>query len=154
MLTIKDIVTDQQTRTARNSHTLKAKDHIVVSTSSPSSVPPWVPGSMNKSGHTGCLITGQKIMSLSDTTHDSKSHPSAIMVQLKKLSHIVIVVQLLSCVQHFATLWSAARQASLPFNVFRSLLKLMSTESSNRLILYCSLSSCPQFFPASRFFFQ
>ena len=52
MLTIKDIVTDQQTRTARNSHTLKAKDHIVVSTSSPSSVPPWVPGSMNKSGHT------------------------------------------------------------------------------------------------------
>ena len=40
MVTIKDIATSQQIRTAGNSYTLKEKDHIVVSASSPSSVPP------------------------------------------------------------------------------------------------------------------
>ena len=39
------------------------------------------------------------------------------------------VVQLLSCVQLFATLWTAAYQASLFFTVSQSLLKLMSIES-------------------------
>ena len=47
-------------------------------------------------------------------------------------------VQLLSCVQCFATLWTAARQASLYITDSQSLLKLMSIESvmpSNHLIL-------------------
>ena len=49
-----------------------------------------------------------------------------------------IVVQLLSCVQLFATPSTAACQASLSFTVSQSLLKLMSIESvmpSNHLIL-------------------
>ena len=49
-------------------------------------------------------------------------------------------VQSLSSVLLFATLWTAARQASLSITNFRSLLKLISSESvmpSNHLIL-CS----------------
>ena len=50
---------------------------------------------------------------------------------------LLVVVQLLSCVRLFATPWTAARQASLSFTIFRSLLKLMSIRSvmpSNHLI--------------------
>ena len=49
----------------------------------------------------------------------------------------VVVVQLLSCVQLFVTLWTAA-QASLSFTMSQSLLKLMSivlVMPSNYLIL-------------------
>ena len=42
---------------------------------------------------------------------------------------IIAVVQLLSCVQLFATLWISACQASLSFTISRSLLRLMSIES-------------------------
>ena len=51
---------------------------------------------------------------------------------------VVAVVQLLSCVQLFATLWTAACQASLSFTSSWSLLKLMSIEfvmPSNHFIL-------------------
>ena len=41
---------------------------------------------------------------------------------------VVVVVQSLSCVQLFATPWTAACQASLSFTISRSLLKLMSIE--------------------------
>ena len=41
---------------------------------------------------------------------------------------LVVVVQSLSCVQLFATPWTAARQASLPFTISRSLLRLMCIE--------------------------
>ena len=41
----------------------------------------------------------------------------------------VAVIQLLRPVQLFATPWAAARQASLPFTISQSLLKLMSVES-------------------------
>ena len=47
-------------------------------------------------------------------------------------------VQSLSCVQLFATQWTAAHQASLSFTISQSLRKLMTIESmmpSNRLIL-------------------
>ena len=40
----------------------------------------------------------------------------------------VVVVQLLSCVRLFATPWTTALQASVPFTISRSLLKLMSVE--------------------------
>ena len=59
------------------------------------------------------------------------------------------VVQSLSHVQLFATPWTAARQASLPFTVSQSLLKLKSVESmmpSNHLILCCPLL-LPSVFP-------
>ena len=53
-----------------------------------------------------------------------------------------VAVQSLSCVQLFATPWTAAYQASLSFTVSWILLKLMSIESvmlSNHLIPYCPL---------------
>ena len=62
------------------------------------------------------------------------------------------VVQLLSCVQLFATLWTAAYQASLFFTVSQSLLKLMSIGlmmPAQHFILCLPLLSCPQSFPAS-----
>ena len=59
-------------------------------------------------------------------------------------------VQSLSHIWLFATLWTAARQASLSITNCQSLLKLMSTESvmpSNHLILYHPLQSFPASFP-------
>ena len=65
---------------------------------------------------------------------------------------ILCSVQLLSCVQLFVTLWTAARQASLPITNSQSLLKLMSKESvmpSNHLILCHLLLLLSSIFPAS-----
>ena len=64
--------------------------------------------------------------------------------------HFVIVVQLLSHGQLFATSRAAACQASLSFTVSQSLLKLMFIESvmsSNHLILCCMLLLLPSIFP-------
>ena len=66
-----------------------------------------------------------------------------------------IVLQLLSCVQLFATPWTAAPQASLSFTISQSLLKLMSIESmmpSNHLILCHPLFLLPSIFPSIRVF--
>ena len=63
-------------------------------------------------------------------------------------------VQLLSCVQLFATPWTAACQASLSITNSQSLLKLMSSEfvmPPNHLILSCPLLS-PSVFPSIRVF--
>ena len=63
----------------------------------------------------------------------------------------MVVAQLLRRVQLFVTPWTAARQASLSFTTFRSLLKFMSIESvmpSNHLIFCVPFSSCLQSFPA------
>ena len=64
-------------------------------------------------------------------------------------------VQLLSCVQLFATPLTAARQASLSITNSQNLLKLMSIESvmpSNHLILCHSLLLPPSIFPSIRVF--
>ena len=66
-------------------------------------------------------------------------------------------VQSLSCVQLFATPWTAARQASLSIANSRSLLKLTSIElvmPSNHLILCCPHQSFPASgsFPMNQFF--
>ena len=61
----------------------------------------------------------------------------------------------LSHVKLYATLWTAARQASLSITNFQSLLKLMSIESmipSNHLILCCLLLLLPSMFPSIRVF--
>ena len=66
-----------------------------------------------------------------------------------------VVVQLLSCVQFFATPCTAARQASLSFTISQSFLKLMSIESvmpSNHLILCHLLLLLPSIFPSIRVF--
>ena len=64
-------------------------------------------------------------------------------------------VQLLSCVQLFATPWTAARQASLSITNSQSSLKLMSIESvmpSNHLILCRLLLLLPSNFSSIRVF--
>ena len=67
------------------------------------------------------------------------------------------VVQLLSCVQIFATPWTAAHQASLSIINSQNLLKLVSIQSvmpSNHLIFYCLLFLLPSIFPSIRVFFN
>ena len=63
-----------------------------------------------------------------------------------------VVVQSLSCVWLFVTPWTAACQASLSFTVSWSLLKLMSIELSNHLILCCPLLLLPSKYPSIRVF--
>ena len=65
------------------------------------------------------------------------------------------IVQLLTCVQLFATPWTTECQASLSFTISWSLLKLMSIESvllSNHLIHCCPLLLLPSTFPSIRVF--
>ena len=67
----------------------------------------------------------------------------------------VVVVQVLSCVQLFATPWTTARQASLSFTISWSCLKIISFESvmpSNHFILYHLLVLMPSVFPSIRVF--
>ena len=69
------------------------------------------------------------------------------------MSQVIFVVPSLSCVQVFATPWTAARQASMSFTISWSLLKLMSTESvmpSNHLVLCWPLLLLPSIFPSIR----
>ena len=69
--------------------------------------------------------------------------------------HHFSLVQSLSRVQLFVTPWTTARQASLSFTIFQSLLKLMSIESvmsSNRLILCHPLLLLLSIFPSIRVF--
>ena len=69
--------------------------------------------------------------------------------------YFVVVVQLLSHVQSFATPWTAAHEASLSFTISRSLLKFMSIESvmpPNSLILCLPLLLPPSIFPSIRVF--
>ena len=68
---------------------------------------------------------------------------------------IVVVVQSLSHVQLFVTLWTPACQTSLSFTISQSLLKLMSTDSvipSNHLILCHPCLLLPSIFPTIRDF--
>ena len=66
-----------------------------------------------------------------------------------------IVVQSLSHVRLFATLWTAACQASLSFTISQTLLKLMSIElgmPSNHLILCHPVLLLTPVFPSIRVF--
>ena len=65
------------------------------------------------------------------------------------------LVQSLSCIWLFVTLWTAGHQASLSFTLSLTLLKLMSIESvmpSNHLILCHPLLLLPLIFPNTRVF--
>ena len=67
--------------------------------------------------------------------------------------HGFVVVQSLSHVWLFVTLWTAAHQASLSFTISQSLLKLMSIASmmpSNHLILCRPFLLLPSIFPSIR----
>ena len=85
-----------------------------------------------------------------------KSIECTIALYLLKNIHTLIlkfvVVQPLTCVQHFLTTWTAAWQASLSFTISWSLLKFMSIESmmpSNHVIFCHPLPSCSQSFRES-----
>ena len=98
------------------------------------------------------------------------SHPRCYRVLKDNLSMIIkkrktkawrqehtylLPVQSLSCVLLFATLWTAARQASLPINDSQSPPKPMSIElvmPSNHLILCRPLLLLPSIFPSIRIF--
>ena len=79
-----------------------------------------------------------------------------VISYLSSLSNLIcVVLQTLSGVQLFATLWTAAHQASLSITNSQSLLKLMSIESvmpTNHLILCCPLLLLPSIFPSIRVF--
>ena len=74
---------------------------------------------------------------------------------ITKHINVVVVVQLLSNVQLFATPRTAASQASLSITNSQSLLKLMSIESmmpSSQLIFCHPLLLLPSIFPSIRVF--
>ena len=71
----------------------------------------------------------------------SNSCPLTLMLS-NQLTPFFVVVQSLSHVQLFATLWTVTHQASLTFAISQSLIKLMSIESvmpSSHLALCCPL---------------
>ena len=73
------------------------------------------------------------------------------LVQHSPRLHAYVVIQSLSCVQLFATPWTAAHQASLFFTISQSWIKLMSIElmmPSNHLILCHPLLLMPSIFPS------
>ena len=78
----------------------------------------------------------------------------------RHLRHVALSVQFssvqsLTCVQFFATPWTATSQASLSITNSRSLLRLMSVElviPSNHLIFCHSLLLLPSIFPSIRVF--
>ena len=85
----------------------------------------------------------------------SKRRASFLKFKCSLSCTIVVVVQSLSCVQLFATPWTAACQASLSFTISCSLLKFMSIESvmlSNYLILCHLLPILSSVFPSIRVF--
>ena len=73
----------------------------------------------------------------------------------KQWAALVVVVQSLSCVRLFATLWIAAQQPSLSFTISWILLKLMSIESVttfNHLVFIRPLLLLPSIFASIRVF--
>ena len=77
------------------------------------------------------------------------------LFMIPPVSNAVVVLQLLSHVRLFATLWTVAHQASLSFTISQNLLKLMSIESvmpSNHLILCLPLLLLPSIIPSIKVF--
>ena len=82
---------------------------------------------------------------------------NVVFLLYNEVNPLFVVVQLPSRVRLFATPWTAARQASLPFTISRSSWKLMSIESvmpSIHLILYRPLLLLPLIFPSHKSLFQ
>ena len=81
--------------------------------------------------------------------------PSPSRLSSGKSLNLSVVVQSLSRVQLFSILWAAARQASLSFTIFQSLLKVISIElvmPSNNLLLCRPLLLLPSIFPSIKVF--
>ena len=81
--------------------------------------------------------------------------PFAVDLKLSQHCQSAIVVQSPGHIQPFTASWTAACQASLPFTISQSLLKLRSIKSvmpSKRLILCCPLLLLPLIFSSIRAF--
>ena len=104
------------------------------------------------------LVYQGKWVSLGENRHGkSETEANIHFLFRNRMTHlnIVLVVQLLTCIWLFVTLWTAACQASLWLTVFWSLLRFMSIELvmlSNHLIFCCSLLLLPSTFPSIRVF--
>ena len=104
----------------------------------------------------GCLTSSIKLCSVIVVyiVH-SLSEFLQMSLSLEVSCVVVVVVQLLSLVQLFATPWTGGWQASLSITNSQSLLKLMSIESTvppNHLILCCPFLLMPSIFPSVRGF--
>ena len=100
----------------------------------------------NTSAHLGVSMLITKLVQHDFMDYKDKTLPSRFLFFL---------LQLLSCVQLFATLCTAVCQASLSSTILQSLLKFMSIEStmlSNHLILCCPLLLLPSVFSSIRVF--
>ena len=73
-------------------------------------------------------IRWPKCWSFSFSNSSSSEYSGLISFRIDSFD-LLIVVQLLNSVRLFATPWSTARQAPLPFTISRSLLRLLSIES-------------------------
>ena len=73
-------------------------------------------------------IRWPKCWSFSFSNNSSNEYSGLISFRIDSFD-LLIVVQLLNSVRLFATPWSTARQAPLPFTSSRSLLRLLSIES-------------------------
>ena len=88
-----------------------------------------------------------------DLVKGKASCPRSVGIELEPLPPIV--VQLLSLVRLFASLWTAACQPSLSFTISWSLLKFLCIElvmPSNHIILCHPLLLLPSIFPSIRVF--
>ena len=100
---------------------------------------------------TDFIFLGSKITADGDCSHKIKRY---LLLGRKTMTNHQFI-QLLSRVQLFAILWTAALQASLSITNSRTLLKLMSIKlvmPSNHLILCHSLLLLPSIFPSIRVF--
>ena len=106
---------------------------------------------LTQGSNRGLLHCRRIICQLSYQGSPKSQRPPPKVIKLFSVSS----VQSLSCVQLFATPWTAAHQASLSITNSQGFFRLMSIESvmpSNHLVLCRPFSSCPQSFPASRSF--
>ena len=105
----------------------------------------------------GCFFSPSQDKFMALTTHLlSLSYRKRFScVWILDLLLLLFIVQSLSHVQLFATLWTAAHQISLSFTVSQSLLKFMFIESvmlSKYLILCFPFLLLPSIFPSIRVF--
>ena len=110
----------------------------------------WQIEGENVEAVTDFLFLGSKITIDGDSHHEIRR---GLLLGSKSVQFSLI--QSLSCVQLFATPWTAARQASLSITNSQSLLKIMSIKSlmpSNQFIICQPILLLPSIFPICQFF--
>ena len=99
-----------------------------------------------------CGPWGHEELDTTEGLNWSELNLFSVHVVSATLRILLFAVRSVSCVQLFATLWTAARQASLSFTISWSLLKLICIEPvmpSNHPILFCPLLLLLSIFPST-----